>query len=213
MSPPKTIREVQELTGRVAALNRFMSKSADKCLPFFKTLKQAKNFAWTDKCQRAFELLKHYLAAPSLLAKPEVGDELQLYLAVSSSAISAVLVVEREKIQKPIYYVSRVLLDAETRYRKMEKLAYALVIAARKVRPYFQSHTIHVLTEQPLKRILHKPETSSRLVSWSIELGEFDIIYEPRPAIKAQVLADFLIECTLPDEEGEDADKGEGLSS
>ncbi|KAG5565479.1 hypothetical protein RHGRI_001387 [Rhododendron griersonianum] len=73
-----------------------------------------------------------------------------------------------------------------------------MVIAARRLQPYFRAHSIKVLTDQPLRRILHCPETSSRLIQWSIELGEFDIEYKPRIAIKAQVLADFLAEYTYP---------------
>ncbi|XP_077219770.1 inorganic phosphate transporter 1-4-like [Tasmannia lanceolata] len=94
---------------------------------------------------------------------------------------------------------NKVLHDAETRYQRVEKLVYALVMAARKLRLYFQAHTIKVLTGQPLRQILHRPETSGRLVEWAVELSEFDIKYLPRPAIKAQVLADFIAECTMPD--------------
>ena len=66
MSSPKTVKEVQKLTGRIAALNRFVSRATDKCLPFFKTLKQA--FAWTDECETAFQELKCYLSNPPLLS-------------------------------------------------------------------------------------------------------------------------------------------------
>ena len=78
----------------------------------------------------------------------------------------------------------------------MEKLILALVIAARKLRPYFQAHTIEVPTEYLMKQVLHKPETSERLMKWTIELSEFDIIYKPKTAIKGQVLADFVMEFT-----------------
>ncbi|KAK3009265.1 hypothetical protein RJ639_013830 [Escallonia herrerae] len=93
------------------------------------------------------------------------------------SAISAVLIREQDGRQFPIYYVSKVLQGAKQRYPNAEKLAFALLIAARKLRSYFQSHTIIVLTDKPLRRILHKPDLSGRLVPWSIELGEFDIHY------------------------------------
>ena len=76
----------------------------------------------------------------------------------------------------------------------MEKLILALVTAARKLRPYFQAHTIEVPTEYPMKQVLHKPETSGRLMKWAIELSEFDIRYKPKTAIKGQVLADFVME-------------------
>ena len=78
----------------------------------------------------------------------------------------------------------------------MEKLILALVTAARKLRPYFQAHTIEVPTEYPMKQVLHKPETSGRLMKWAIELSEFDIRYKLKTAIKGQVLADFVMEFT-----------------
>ncbi|KAK2999168.1 hypothetical protein RJ639_022612 [Escallonia herrerae] len=90
--------------------------------------------------------------------------------------------------------------DVETRYSKIDKIALALIISARRLRPYFQSHTIIVLTDQPLRKVLLSPEASGRLVNWSVELGEFDIKYKPRTTIKAQALADFIVECTLPEE-------------
>ena len=78
----------------------------------------------------------------------------------------------------------------------MEKLILALVTVARKLRPYFQAHTIEVPTEYPMKQVLHKPETSGRLMKWVIELSEFDIRYKPKTAIKGQILADFVMEFT-----------------
>ena len=73
----------------------------------------------------------------------------------------------------------------------MEKLILALVTVARKLRPYFQAHTIEVPTKYPMKQVLHKPEVSGRLMKWAIELSEFDIRYRPKTAIKGQILADF----------------------
>ncbi|GAV56578.1 RVT_3 domain-containing protein [Cephalotus follicularis] len=91
-----------------------------------------------------------------------------------------------------MYYVRKALNDAEGRYPEVEKFAYALIIAARKLRPYFLAHTIKVLTDKPLRQVLAKPDTSGRLIKWSVELGEYDVKFEARPAIKSQVLADFV---------------------
>ena len=183
MQPPKNTKEVQRLTGRIAALNRFMSRSTDKYLPFFKTLKKA--FEWTDECQRAFEELKKYLAEPPLLSPSKQGEELYLYLAVSPTAVSSALIREEEKRQMPVYYTSKALRGAEERYPPMEKLAFALVTAARKLCPYFQAHTIVLLTNHPLRKAMSKPDAAGRLIQWSIELSEFDIDYRPRIVIKA----------------------------
>jgi len=95
-----------------------------------------------------------------------------------------------------VYYASKRLLDAETRYPQMEKLALALVVTARKLRHYFQAHSIQVLTNHPLRQVLQKPDASGRLLKWSIELSQFDIDYKPRTAIKGQALADFVAEFT-----------------
>ncbi|GFS37177.1 hypothetical protein Acr_00g0050430 [Actinidia rufa] len=172
MSSPRNIREVQQLTGRVAALNRFVSKSVQ---------------------------LKEYLWSPPLLTVPIADEDLYIYLSISPTAVSAVLIREEDRVQRPIYYVSKVLIGVEARYPKIEKLAYALMIAARKLRHYFQAHPIIVLTDQPLKHILQRPDTSGRLLKWSIELSEFHIEYKPRTAIKAQALADFIVESTHED--------------
>uniref|UniRef100_A0A2N9IZX2 RNA-directed DNA polymerase n=1 Tax=Fagus sylvatica TaxID=28930 RepID=A0A2N9IZX2_FAGSY len=155
MSPPTTVKEVQSLTGKAAALN-----------------------------------------SPS-----KTGEELYLYLAVSSSAVSSALIREEERVQKPVYYTSRALKGAEERYSNMEKLAFALLIASRKLRPYFQAHSIVVLTDYPLRKAMNKPDAAGRLIQWSIEMSEFDIDYRPRTAIKAQALADFIAEFTHPWEE------------
>ncbi|KAK3013564.1 hypothetical protein RJ639_008368 [Escallonia herrerae] len=137
-------------------------------------------------------------ASPPLLSKRVIGEDLFLYLAVAESAVSAVLVREQDGQQLPVYYVSKVLQGAMRRYPNAKKLAFALLTAARELRPYFQSHTIIMLTDKPLRWILHRPDLSGHLVPWSVELGEFDICYRPRPLIKGQALANFIIECTLP---------------
>ncbi|KAK3024790.1 hypothetical protein RJ639_043871 [Escallonia herrerae] len=177
-----------------------MARSAERCSPFFKSIRKAKNFVWTDDCQRSFEELKTHLSSPPLLSKPFPGEDLLIYLSVTEVAVSTVLIREEDGVQKPIYYVSKVLQDVETRYLKIDKIALALIISARRLRPYFQSHTIIVLTDQPLRKVLMNPEASGRLVNWSVELGEFDLQYKPRTAVKAQALADFIVECTLPED-------------
>ena len=119
MAPPKNVKEVQTLNGKVAALNRFLSRATDKCLPFFCTLK--KSFKWTAECQQVFKDLKIYLSSPSLLSPSQPGEVLFLYLAVSPTAISAALVREEDKVQKPVYYASRALRGAEERYQMRRK--------------------------------------------------------------------------------------------
>ena len=104
MASPRTVKEVQKLTDKIAALNRFVSRATDKCLPFFKTLKQA--FVWTDECEKAFQDLKRYLSNLPLLSPSKEGENLYLYLAVSTTVVSAALIHEKAKKQLPVYYVS-----------------------------------------------------------------------------------------------------------
>ena len=105
MVSPKTVKEVQRLAGQVVALNMFLSKATDKCLPFFKILKQA--FQWTDECEVAFQSLKEYLAKPSLLSLSVEGEDLFLYLVVYPTTVSSTLNHEESKIQRPMYYTSQ----------------------------------------------------------------------------------------------------------
>ncbi|KAJ9556001.1 hypothetical protein OSB04_010615 [Centaurea solstitialis] len=191
---PRTVKEVQKLTGRVAALNRFISRSSDKCHLFYNVLRKNKGFDWTKAHEEALQSLKKYMSNPPLLTKPIEGESLQLYLAVSKNAVSAVLVREGDQHQQPIYYISKSFLDAETRYTSMEKLLLGLVTAAKKLRHYFESHHIIVVTNYPLKIVLRKPELTGRLAKWSIYLSSFDLTYQPRTAIKSQALADFVAE-------------------
>ena len=106
MAPPRNIKEVQSLNDKVVVLNRFMSRASDKCLPFFHMLRTS--FEWMAKCLQVFDDLKAYLSSPPLLSPSKLGEELFLYLTISLAIVSAALVREEDRVQKPIYYTSRV---------------------------------------------------------------------------------------------------------
>ena len=171
----------------MAALSRFISRLSEKSHAFFEALKNPKDFQCTHKCESSLTELKTYLTTPPLLSKPQDGETLPLYLPVSEHAISAVLVREEGNKQFLVYYVSKSLLD-------LEKLALAFLLAAGKLRPYFQAHQIVVVTLLPIKLVLHKPEVSGHLAKWAVELCEYEVIFRPATAIKSQVLADFVDE-------------------
>ena len=137
MPSPSGIKEVQRLTGRIAALSRFISRASGKCQPFFQVLKKA--FQCDTKCEEAFSTLKTYLSSPPppILVSPIEGELLTLYLAVSDFSTSTVLVRDKDRVQHLVYYCSRALRGAEERYPRMEKLILALVTVDRKLRPYF----------------------------------------------------------------------------
>ncbi|XP_034198408.1 uncharacterized protein LOC117613900 [Prunus dulcis] len=195
MERPKTQKDIQSLAGRVAALTRFISKATDKCVSFFKALKEGKeHIAWIAECDQAFQDLKNYMSIAPLLSKPLPGEVLFLHLSVSSTVVSSVPIRKQKKAELPIFYVSKALQNAEIWYPPLEQLELAIIISTRRLRPYCQAHEITVLTNQPLRQVLQKLEASGRLIKWVIELREFDIQFKPRPVEKGQAVADFISE-------------------
>ncbi|GKA56462.1 reverse transcriptase domain-containing protein [Tanacetum coccineum] len=193
----KCFKDVQKLNGKMASLNRFLSKSAEKALPFFKTLQKytkKSDLQWTAEAERAFKQKKKSIAELTMLTAPKEKEELIMYLPAAKEAISAILMMESDGKQMPIYFVSRALQGSEINYTPMEKLILALVSASKRLKRYFQAHTITVITYQPIKQILSNPEVTGRLLKWSFKLEEHDIHYRPRTSFKGQILADFIVE-------------------
>jgi hypothetical protein len=170
MTSPRSICEVQQLTGRVAALSRFLPTSAKKCLPLFKALRNKEEFAWDEACERAFLELKQTLAHPLVLTRPDLGKPLIIYLSVTDEAVITVLVKEVDKVQMPVYFISKALQGPEMKYQRLEKLAYALLITSRRLKSYFRCNPILVRTDQLIRQVLLKPDLAGRMMSWAIEL-------------------------------------------
>ncbi|GJV87937.1 reverse transcriptase domain-containing protein [Tanacetum coccineum] len=156
------------------------------------------DFHWTPEAEQAFKQLKHHLLELPLLVAPKPKEELIVYLSTSHGAISAVLMTERGTVQTTVYFISRALQGPELNYTPMEKLVLAMVFAAKRLRRYFQAHPIAVITDQPIKQIISRPDVAEQLQKWSVMLGEHNITYRPRTSVKGQILADFLVE--KPDE-------------
>jgi hypothetical protein len=106
--------------------------------------------------------------------------------------------IDTRTIQKPVYYVSEVLHEAKARYLETHKLLYAMLVTSRKLRHYFQAHKVVVVTSFPLKAILYNPNATGNIAKWAAELAEFQLDFQPRHAIKSQILADFIVEWTPP---------------
>ncbi|GJX79073.1 reverse transcriptase domain-containing protein [Tanacetum coccineum] len=158
---PKCLKDVQKLNGKLASLNRFLSKQSKKSLPFFKTLKKCtkkSDFQWTAEAETAFKQMKKLIAELPMLTAPKEKEELIVYLAAAKETISAVLMTKRNGKQMPIYFVSRALEGPKINYTPMEKLILALVSASKRLERYFQAHTIIVITDQPIKQIVSNPE-------------------------------------------------------
>ncbi|XP_052728231.1 uncharacterized protein LOC108329042 isoform X1 [Vigna angularis] len=198
MRSPQKLKEVQRLVGRLTSLSRFIPRLAERIKPILKVMKRSTGVDWDDQCEQAFDEVKRILVSPPVMGRPEAGHALQLFLAVSDDTVSSALVQEQPEF-KLVYFVSRTLQPVETRYKRVEKIALALVMAARRLRPYFQSHQVVVRTDHPIAKILRKPDLAGRIVGWSVELSEFGLQYEPRGSVRGQHLADFAVE--LPGEE------------
>ncbi|XP_059627634.1 uncharacterized protein LOC132270471 [Cornus florida] len=149
---------------------------------------------WRPQQQEALSRLKGYMAEPPILSAPKPGEVLIMYLAISNIATRAVLIKKEGKRQYLVFYTSKTMTDAEMRYSKAEKVILALIYAKRKLRHYFESHSIVILTNYPIRGILSKPDLSGRITKWAIELSSFDITYEPRVSHKGQTVANFLLE-------------------
>ncbi|GJW41350.1 reverse transcriptase domain-containing protein [Tanacetum coccineum] len=165
MPSPNNLKQMQSLSGKLAALNRFMSKAAERVIPCLDTLKKCmnKDFHCTKAAEEAFQTMKKLIVELPTLTALMKDEELMMYLSAANEAVNDVLLVERNGKQMPIHYVSRSLHGAEVNYAPMGKLALALV-----------------------------REASGRLAKWAVELGAYGIKYVPKNAIKGQVLADFL---------------------
>ena len=154
LQPPWNPKEVQKLTGMIAALNQFISRSADRCRPFFLLMNKWKGFEWTEKRALAFQQLKEYLSHPPIMSSPEIDEVLFAYIAVAPHVVSLVLIRVGSGIYQLVYYVSKLLNEAEIRYLPLEKAILTIVHGTRKLPYYFQAHMVVVLTQLPLRVVL-----------------------------------------------------------
>jgi hypothetical protein len=201
MEPPNSRKGAQRLAGRLTSLNRFISRSGERNLPFFEVLKSAKVFQWGPAQQKAFEEPKQYLIDLTTLTPPSSRTPLLLYVAASHTAVSVVLVQEKQdgqvKKQAPVYFISEVLSPSKKNYTELEKVLYVVLMAYRKLRHYFQAYHIIVPSSQPLQNIMRNREATRRVGKWAAKLNEFTIDYVHRSSIQSQALADFIADWTL----------------
>jgi hypothetical protein len=160
----------------VASLNRFIPRAAERSLPLFQVLGSAKNFQWSETQKRAFQELKDYLSNMTKLCPPKLRSPLLLYVPASNSAVSAVLVQEKKEEGKlkqiPVYFASEALSGLKIFYSELEKIAYAVIMAVRKLRHYFEGHRIRVITNQPLSDLFANREASTRIIKWGAKLSD-----------------------------------------
>ena len=200
MEVPTRLLDVQKFTGCLASISRFISRLGEKALPLYQLMKKTTFFEWNDKADEAFLQLKKMLATPPILAAPTEKEPMLLYIAATSRVVSIVMVVERKEedralpVQRPVYYLSEVLSASKQNYPHYQKMCYGVHFAAKKLKPYFQEHPITVVCTAPLAEIIGSRDASGRVAKWAIDLAPYTIYYQPRTAIKSQVLADFLVD-------------------
>ena len=165
-------------------------------LLFFQLLHRWKDFRWIEECVTIFGDLKQYLSSPTILSKLKKEEVLYAYLIVTNYAISLILIRKKDRVQKPVYYISKSLQKIETHYLPLEKVVLAIVHARRKLLHYFQAHTMMVLTQLPLQALLKKLDYKGKIAKWGTMLRAYDVKYMPHTIIKGKVLADFVAEFT-----------------
>jgi hypothetical protein len=202
MGPIKDLKGVQRVMGCLASLSRFISRLGEKGLPPYRLLRKAEHFTWTPEVEEALGNLKALLTNAPILVPPAVGEALLIYVAATTQVVSATIVVERREeghallVQRPVYFISEVLSETKVRYPQIQKLPYAVILTRRKLRHYFESHPVTVVSSFSLGAIIQCCEASGRIAKWAVELMGKTLSFAPWKAIKSQVLADFLAEWT-----------------
>uniref|UniRef100_A0A2N9GAJ7 RNA-directed DNA polymerase n=1 Tax=Fagus sylvatica TaxID=28930 RepID=A0A2N9GAJ7_FAGSY len=194
MKAPTSHKELKSFLGRLSYIRRFIPGLAAVTAIFMPLMKKGVPFVWSTACQQAFEKIQLIMTKLPTVCAPVPGRPLRLYLASNSEAIGGLVAQEDEDgTEKPIYYVSRALRDAETRYSGAERACLALIYASQRLRHYFLAHKIQLITKShPIRSLLHRPVLSGRLAQWLLQLSQYEITTETPTAIKSQAIADLL---------------------
>ena len=201
MSPPQTETKIRGFLGRLQYISRFIVRLTDTCEPIFLLLRKKQPKVWVDQCTQVFERIKEYLFSPPVLVPPMPERPLLLYLSVSDVALGCMLAqLDDSGRERAIYYLSKRMLDYETRYIMIERFCLALVWATRRLRHYMTEYSMQLVScLDPLRYLFDIPVLTSRLMRWLILLTEFDIQYVTQKSIKWSVLDDHLASLPVTD--------------
>nr|AAK92670.1 putative gag-pol precursor [Oryza sativa Japonica Group] len=202
MPPPKNLKDLKTLQGKLAYIRRFISNISGRIQPFAKLMKKGAPFEWDAECQSGFDSIKRYLLNLPILAAPVKGRPLILYIATQPVSVGALLAQHNDEGKEvACYYLSRTMVGAERNYSPIEKLCLALIFALKKLRHYMLTHQIQLIaTVDPIRYVLSQPLLAGRLGKWALLMMEFDITYVPQKAVKGQALAEFLAAHPVPDD-------------
>src|SRR3954468_4752178 len=203
LKAPETKKQLQSLLGKINFLRRFISNLSGKTKIFspLVKLKNQDQFKWEQEHQQAFDQIKACLTKPPILLPPNRTKSMKLYIAASGSTIGSMLAQEDDNgVERAIYYLSRTLIDAETRYNDIEKLCLCLYFSCKQLKQYINPVDVYVSAHfDVIKHMLSKPILHSRIGKWALALTEFSLTYVPLKAMKGQVVADFIVEHGLVD--------------
>jgi len=191
---PTNKTRLQSLIGKINFIKRFISNLSGKIRAFspLLKLKADQEFVWGEEQQLALDEIKNYLTSPAVLIPPQQGKPLR-YLSTNEMVIGSALIQEFEGKERVIYYLSRRLVDAETRYSAIEKLCLCLYFSCIKLRHYLLSAECTVICKDDVVRyMLSMPIMNGRIGKWILALLEFDLRYESAKAVKWQIMADFV---------------------
>jgi ribonuclease HI len=160
MGPIRDLKGVQRVMGCLAALSHFISRLGERGLPLYRLLRKTERFTWTPEAEEALRNLKALLTSAPILVPPAAGEAHFIYVAGTTQVVSAVIVVERREeghvlpVQRSVYFISEVLTETKIRFPQIQKLLYAVILTRRKLRHYFESHPVTMVSSFPLGEII-----------------------------------------------------------
>jgi hypothetical protein len=195
--PPTNLKELQSLLGKINFVRRFISNLSQKVLLFSPLLRVKKDqkFVWDDEQQKAFNEIKEYMKEPPVLVPPQLNKPFKLYVAADTQTIGSALIQQFEGKERVVAYLSRKLLDPETRYSAAEKLCLCVYYSCTKFRHYLLNAECIVYSKfDVIKHMLSMPIFNGRIGKWILALSEFELRFESAKAVKGQIVADFIAE-------------------